>query len=55
MSDFRAVECTLHIPEISIKAAEQALVDNGIERCEAPVVLQAICYILLGADLYPQN
>lgn len=34
--------------------AEQCLVDNGIEPDEAPVVLQALGYILLDEELYPE-
>ena len=33
--------------------AEQCLIDNGIEPDEAPVVLQALGYILLDEELYP--
>ncbi len=35
-----------------IKAAEQCLIDNGIEAEEAETVLQALGYILLDTDLY---
>lgn len=34
--------------------AEQCLIDNGINKDEAYVVLQALGYILLDADLYPE-
>lgn len=34
--------------------AKQCLVDNGIEPDEAPVVLQALGYILLDEELYPE-
>lgn len=34
--------------------AEQCLIDNGIEPDEAPVVLQALGYILLDEELYPE-
>ena len=37
-----------------IKAAEQCLIDNGIEEDEASIVLQAIGYILLDEELYPE-
>lgn len=35
--------------------AEQCLIDNGIEPDEAPVVLQALGYILLDEELYPEE
>ena len=35
--------------------AEQCLIDNGIEPDEAPVVLQALGYILLDEELYPNE
>ena len=35
-----------------IKAAEKCLIDNGIAEDEAEIVLQAIGYILLDAELY---
>lgn len=34
--------------------AEQCLIDNGIESDEAAVVLQALGYILLDEELYPE-
>ncbi len=37
------------------KRAERCLVDNGIAKDEAPIVLQAIGYILLGQELYPEQ
>lgn len=37
-----------------IKAAEQILIDNGIEEEEAGTVLQAIGYALLDTELYPE-
>lgn len=55
MTDSRSVECTLHIPEENIRAAEQCLADNGIEPDEADIVLQAIGYCLLDAELYPDG
>lgn len=36
-----------------IRAAEKCLIDNGIEADEASTVLQAIGYILLDTELYP--
>lgn len=38
----------------NIKAAEQCLIDNGIEPDEVQTVLQALGYILLGKELYPE-
>lgn len=38
-----------------ISKAEQCLIDNGIEPDEAPVVLQALGYILLDEELYPEE
>ena len=34
--------------------AEQCLIDNGIDKDEASVVLQALGYILLDTELYPE-
>jgi hypothetical protein len=39
----------------AIERAEQCLIDNGIEKDEAQTVLQAIGFILLGEDLYPEK
>lgn len=39
----------------SVPSAEQCLIDNGIEPDEAPVVLQALGYILLDEELYPEE
>ena len=44
-----------NITNEKIKAAEQCLIDNGIEMDEASVVLQAIGYILLDKELYPDE
>lgn len=44
-----------NITNEKIKAAEQCLIDNGIETDEASVVLQAIGYILLDKELYPDE
>lgn len=38
-----------------IRAAEKCLIDNGIEPDEASIVLQAIGYILLDEELYPDD
>ena len=40
------------ITQSKIKAAEQVLIDNGIEPDEADTVLQAIGYVLLDTELY---
>ena len=37
-----------------IEKAEQVLIDNGIEKDEAQTVLQAIGYILLDEEMYPE-
>ena len=34
--------------------AEQVLIDNGVDNDEASVVLQAIGYVLLDIELYPE-
>lgn len=38
-----------------ISKAEQCLIDNGIEPDEASTVLQALGYILLDEELYPEE
>ena len=38
--------------EEKVKAAEQVLIDNGIEADEAQTVLQALCFVLLDEDIY---
>lgn len=38
-----------------ISKAEQCLIDNGIEPDEAPIVLQALGYILLDEEFYPEE
>ena len=38
-----------------IRKAEQILIDNGIEDDEAETVLQAIGYVLLDEELYPED
>lgn len=35
--------------------AEQCLIDNGIDPDDASVVLQALGYILLDEELYPEE
>ena len=37
-----------------IKSAEKCLIDNGIEPDEAGTILQALGYILLDSELYPE-
>lgn len=39
----------------NIKKAEKILVDNGIDPDEAQTVLQAIGYVLMDKELYPEN
>ena len=39
----------------NLPKAEQCLIDNGIESDEASTVLQALGYILLDKELYPDN
>lgn len=34
-----------------IQKALQLLTDNGIDRDECPIVLQALCYILMDAEI----
>lgn len=43
----------LRYPDV-IQKAEQCLIDNGIEKDEAKIVLQALGYILLNHELYPE-
>lgn len=43
------------ISEDKIKKAEQCLIDNGIEKDEVEIVLQALGYILLNQELYPED
>ena len=38
-----------------IAAAVQVLIDNGIEADEAKTVLQAVCYVLLDKEIYPEK
>lgn len=41
------------VSQNQIKDAEQVLIDNGIEEDEADAVLQALGYVLLDTELYP--
>lgn len=43
------------ISKRKINAAEEILIDNGVEAEEAEVVLQAIGFALLDVDLYPEE
>ncbi len=43
------------ITNAQLKQAEKCLVDNGIEPDEASTVLQALGYILLDKELYPDK
>lgn len=43
------------ITQEQIKKAEQCLIDNGIDENEACTVLQALGYILLDAEFYPED
>ena len=43
------------ISKEAIKKAEQCLVDNGIEPDEVQIVLQALGYILINQELYPDK
>lgn len=45
----------VEIPRENLRAAEQCLIDNGIDSEEAEIVLQALGYILLDIELYPEN
>jgi hypothetical protein len=57
------IGCEWNIEEIDVipidtkkwKAAENVLIDNGIDLDEADVVLQAIGYTLLDMELYPED
>lgn len=43
----------INISSEQLHAAEQCLVDNGIDSDEAATVLQALGYILFDQELYP--
>ena len=43
------------ITEIQVDKAIQCLVDNGIDQDEACVILQALGYILLDEELFPEE
>lgn len=44
---------TIH--ESTRDRAEQCLIDNGVEADEACTVLQALGYILMDVELYPEE
>lgn len=44
-----------YITEEDIKRAERVFTDNGIDEDEAAEVLQAIGYVLLNVELYPED
>lgn len=44
-----------NINKDKINQAVQCLIDNGIEADEAEIVLQAIGYILLDTELFPED
>lgn len=45
----------IHISVERIKDAERVLVDNGVEEDEAQIVLQALGYVLLDQELFPEE
>lgn len=45
----------LVINDTNIKKCEQILIDNGIDEDEACTVLQAIGYVLLDMEFYPEE
>lgn len=46
---------TFNITKADIRKAENVLIDNGIDKDEADIVLQAIGYVLLDTELYPED
>ena len=46
---------TFNITKEDILKAEIVLIDNGIDKDEADIVLQAIGYVLLDTELYPED
>ena len=53
MKGYQVLVKNLYVDDMRIKAAEQILIDNGIDEDEAYAVLQAIGYALLDIELYP--
>lgn len=45
----------LTITQDQIHQAEKVLMDNGIDEDDAYVVLQALGYVLLDAEFYPED
>lgn len=43
------------ITPMQVNAAMQVLIDNGIEEDEAATVLQALGYVLLNTELFPEE
>lgn len=50
-----ADDCSTRIFQERIEKAEQVLIDNGIDPDEAQTILQALGYVLLDEELYPEN
>lgn len=50
-----AIQINHCVTDEDLSRAEQVLIDNGIEPDEAEIVLQAIGYTLLDAELYPEE
>lgn len=51
--DGKITKAMLHYDKVA--DAERCLIDNGIDKDEAAIVLQALGYILLNAELYPET
>lgn len=49
------IQITKTITKGDIERAEKVLSDNGIETDEVATVLQAIGYVLLDTELYPEE
>ena len=49
------IQITKTITKRDIERAEKVLSDNGIETDEVATVLQAIGYVLLDTELYPEE
>lgn len=49
------IKIETEITDNKINATMQCLIDNGIDEGEACVVLQAIGYILLDEELFPEE
>ena len=52
---FNEVKDPVKEQETKLRNAEQVLIDNGIDADEAKVVLQALGYVLLDEELYPNG